>query len=434
VVFGTAVLFIGMSRTQRRLSYQTHNLRDVEISLNQEGVVDTMYFHRKFDLRQAQQKFGRENLSDDTRRKIEQLISDDQGLEEQVEFLRVVRPKSDGTPDALLARNLPFSDIWIEINSEHQVQGGGFHEFPFAVPRWDTTSGEIYGRSPGMIALPDVETLNAMGETILVAGQKAADPPIMAPNDSSFDALNTFSGGISYYDVDTAERIRGNPFFPLVSGQDLPITRDMQADTRLQVEAAFFKNIFNLPVDGPEMTATEVLTRKEEFIREMGPVFGNLESDYQSPIVERSFAILLRDGAFDPIPEALSEENLVFQYTSPVHKIREQAQVAAARLWLQQLVEFGQIDQQVIDNADADTIARFSAQALDLMQGALKSEDVVAAVRQQRQEQQRDALEREKVAQEAQIAQMGGSAVKDITQALTPDQQEQVQAQAANAA
>ena len=427
IVFGTSILFIGMSKAARRLRYQTIHLKDVELAINDENIIDTVYYLRKYDLRQAVQKFGKENLSVQTQQKIDNASGREEIMDEKLEFLRIIRPRTDGTPDAILARNLPFSDLWIEIDNHHHVQDGGFHEFPFAVPRWDTSSGELYGRSPGMIALPDVETLNAMGETILVAGQKAADPPIMAPNDSSFEALNTFSGGISYYDVDTAERLGGNPFFPLVAGQNLPITRDMQSDTRFQVEAAFFKNVFNLPVDGPEMTATEVLQRNEEFIREMGPVFGNLESDYQSPLVERSFALLLRDGAFDPIPEVLSGRNIRFEYTSPVHKIREQTQVAAARLWLQELVELGQIDQNVIDNADVDVIARFSARALDLMPGALKTEDVVEAARQQKQAKAAEDLERQRVAEEAQIAQMGGKAVKDVSQALTPEQLEQIQ-------
>ena len=57
-----------------------------------------------------------------------------------------------------LARNLPFADLVIEVDAKHQVAEAGFHEMPYIVPRWDTSSGEDYGRSPGMIALPDASS------------------------------------------------------------------------------------------------------------------------------------------------------------------------------------------------------------------------------------------------------------------------------------
>lgn len=418
VVFGTAVVFAGQSRKSRRLRYNTIDLKSIEISIDEENQPDTVFQSRKFTLRQAEMRFGKENLSEALNRKLNS--KDDKNTEEKTEFLRVIMPRPNGKSDSIYSKNWPYTDIWIEVEAEEAVEVGGFREFPFAIPRWDTTSGEVYGRSPGMIALPDAETLNAMSETILVAGQKAADPPVFAPNDSSFDAINSFSGGITYYDVDTAVQLRGNPFFTIERGFNLPITRDMQSDTRAQVEAAFFKNIFNLPVKGPEMTATEVLIRKEEFIREMGPVFGRLESDYIAPIVERTFSILLRDGYFDPIPDAIKGKNIRFEYNSPINKVREQAQVAASRLWLQQLSELNAVKPEafVMDRVDADVLAMFSARALDLPQGAVAGDDKVKETRATREKQNQDMMERNKVTQEAQIAASAGGAFKDVVQTL----------------
>ncbi len=422
VVFGTAAMFTGRSRTGRHLQYTSSHMKDITIAVDAEGVIDTVYMHREYTNRQAVQKFGLENLASELQTTLKDKDRNHDAWEDKTSFLRVIKPRPNGDANAVLARNLPFSDQWIEIDYAWEVSSGGFHEFPFAIPRWDTSSGELYGRSPGMIALPDSETLNAMGETILISGQKAADPSIFAPNDSSFDAINSFSGGITYYDVDTAQQMRGNPFFTIDQNFNLPITRDMQADMRFQVEAAFFRNIFNLPVNGPEMTATEVLVRKEEFIREIGPVFGRLESDYLAPIVERSFSILLRMGAFPPIPEILQGRNIKFEYTSPVNKIREQAQVAAARLWVQELMELAQIDPRVMDNVDVDNIARFSARALDLPLGAVKSEVEVQAKRKKDEAEKQDMMERAKVGEEAQILDTGGKAMKNIVEALTPGQ------------
>ena len=70
----------------------------------------------------------------------------------------------------------------------------------------------------------------------------------------------------------------------------------------------FFDVHRDLPREGPGDRAgkrVEVLERKEEFIRTIGPVFGRLESDYIGQVVERGFNILLRAGAFPEPPEAL---------------------------------------------------------------------------------------------------------------------------------
>src|SRR3990167_7552906 len=128
----------------------------------------------------------------------------DKTPDKKIKVLHAVLPRENFREDALFSRNLPFQDIWIEIEAKHELFEGGFHELPFIVPRWDTSSGEDMGRSPGMIALPDADTLQAMGETILIAGQRAADPPLAVPNDGSFDAINTFPGGLAYYDLETA--------------------------------------------------------------------------------------------------------------------------------------------------------------------------------------------------------------------------------------
>ena len=392
VVFGNAVMFIGESAQHNRLFFQSLHLKDAAPFFSEEGNPEGIFIKRKFTVRQMVNRFGLENLSEKTRERAQKTPDD------KVEVLHAVIPREESKSGGLFAKNLPIADLWIEIEAKHELSVGGFNEFPFIVPRWDTTSGENFGRSPGMIALPDSDTLQAMGETILIAGQRAADPPLMAPNDGSFDALNTFPGGLSYYDVETAVAVRGNPFFSLESGTNLPITRDMQDDTRNQVFAAFFKNILNLPTEGPQMTATEIIQRKEEFIREIGPVFGKLETDDTAPMVERAFMIMLRSGQFLPIPEALQGQNIRFEYASPVKRIRQQIEASAARLWAEEMISLSQVKPNALDLINEDELGRFAAEALGIPDKIVNGTDEVSQIREQRQQaieaqQQKDQLE-----------------------------------------
>lgn len=409
VVFGEGVLYVGESRSLSHLLFQSCHLRDAVPFFSEEGNPEGLFRMRKFTLRQAMERFG-DALSDEARERHKK------NPDEMIKVLHAVLPRAEGMADAMLAKNLPVADLWIEYDAKKLLRTGGFHEFPFVVPRWDTSSGETGGRSPGMIALPDANTLQAMGETILVAGQRAADPPLFAPNDSSFDAANTYPGGISYYDVETATAVRGNPFFPLESGTNLPITRDMQRDVREQVFAAFFRNVLNLPVNGPQMTAEEIRARKEEFIREIGPVFGRLETDYTGPMVERSFSIMLRGGGFLPPPDVLVNKNIRFEYESPVKKIRQQIEAAAARMWVKEQVEIatatGRAD--ALDIVNFDEYSRFTAEATGLPHNILNSKEAIAALRAQREEAMKAKQEMESMKMLAATAKDGADAYSKV--------------------
>lgn len=408
VVFGQSVKFVGEARRRNHLAFRCLHLKDATVFFDEDGNTEGVGIHRRMPLRHVVERFGEGALSKASRK------IHDKTPDEKIQILQSVLPRDDGRADALFARNLPFAELWIELDAKHILNESGFHEQPFIVARWDTSSGEDQGRSPGMIALPDADTLQAMGETILIAGQRAADPPLMAPNDGSFDAVNTFPGGLSYYDVETAVAVRGNPFFPLESGTNLPISRDMQQDTRQQIFAAFFRNVLNLPVEGPQMTATEVIQRKEEFIREIGPVFGRLESDDTAPTVERAFMLMLRGGGFAPIPEVLAGQNVVFEYDSPVKRIKDQIDAAAARKWALEMFEMGQIRPEAIDLPNVDGIGRFTAKALGLPEDAVNSVEVVQQIRAARAEAQAAAAEAQAMAQ-------AGQALGQVAPAIAAD-------------
>ena len=397
VVLGTAAVFTG--QTDSNLLFQTLHLRDALPFFGEAGNPEGMIRDKRFTIRQAIARFGIENLSEEIKQQKE-----NNKLDDYVDFVHAVVPRSDGRSDAVLAANLPWADLWIELDQKKLAGKGGFHEFPFAVPRWDTSSGEEYGRSPGMIALPDSNTAQAMQSTLLIAGQRAADPPLAVPDDSTFDAPNTFPGGLAYYDLESARAVGRIPIAPLDTGGNIPLTREMQDDNRNQIWNAFFRNILRLPTGGPEMTATEIVARKEEFIREIGPVFGRLETDYTAPIVERAFNIMLRAGALAPVPESLAGRGIRFEYQSPIKVLRQQVEAAAARAWVDELMALSEVRPEAMDLLNVDAYGRNNAKAAGLPHDIVNGTDTVAALRQQRAEAQAAQAQAEQAQQGVDIA------------------------------
>jgi hypothetical protein len=382
VVFGTGILYVGEAVGTRRLAFRAHHLKQSYIAVNEDGNVDTLFIEQTLTARQAEQRFGRENLGKKTK---EALQKGD--LDTEFTFVRLCQPRPDRDARRADNRNLPFAAIDIDVGSEHEIGQSGFHEFPYIVPRWETATDEIYGRGPAMIALPDAKTLNQMGKTLLKAGHKAVDPPLLAPSDSLKSAVRTWPGGISYFDASVLSSSGGRvPIQPLASGANIPLGREMQNDVREQIWNAFFRNVLNLPAQAPRMTATEVIERKEEFIRVIGPVFGRLEADYTGPLVERVFNLLARAGRFGPLPRALEGRKLAFDYVSPISKAYRLVEVGAYAKTSQDLAPLVQIKGEILDNFDADRIARGVAEANGMPLDWLRGGETVTAERRARAE------------------------------------------------
>ena len=382
VVFGTGVLFTGVNANIDKLLFRSFHLKNSYIQRNSEGDVDTIFIRQMFTARQAIQEFGEENVGQPVKDNMKAGKS-----EEKHEFAWMVMPREDRDPRMIDNRNMPVASIWLDIDGERKVAESGFSKFPFQVPTWDNAADEDYGRSPGMVALSDANTSNAMGKTMLRAAEKVTDPPLVIANDTVLGRVQMFAGGVNYFDLEAARRLGQIPIKALDTGGNLPVGREMQNDTREQIWQAFFRNVLQLPVDRPQMTATEVLERKEEFIRTIGPVFGRLESDYTGAIIDRVFDIMNDLNAFAEPPEELRGKNLRFEYTSPVQRAREQIQAAAAARAAEVLIPYIQADPSVMDNFDGDQISRDVGVASGMPPKWLRPVEAITQIRQTREQQ-----------------------------------------------
>lgn len=351
---GWGALWIGERPTFDGLLFRSFHPSMVTYDENEHGVIDRMTIEQRMTAHQAISLYERNGKP--VPRDVE-TASSRKGGDTRFQIVQIILPRDDRDASKITATNMPFMTATIDMTNEVLIEESGFLEFPCAIPRWDTSPGEIYPRSPGMIALPDARTLQAMGKTLLVGGQRAVDPPMWVADDAIISPLRTFPGSITVIDTTTTEG-QSPPIGTFPVSNNIPLGREMQNDYRRQVEAAFFKNVFNLPIQQRAMTATEILERKEEFIRAIGPVFGRLETDYIGHIVERTFAIMDRAGAFPDRPDELMDKVIAFRFQSPIQQARRQLEVAGLARALEVLNPVVQFQPQIMDNFDGDAIAR----------------------------------------------------------------------------
>jgi hypothetical protein len=390
ITFGTAAMFIEEDNDDI-IKFSTRHINEIFIAENDKGRIDTIYRRFNISARAAIQKFG-ESVSSDVQAKSNKNPYD------EVEILHAVYPRADFNPNKKDKANMPFESVYMEYKNGNELSVGGFKEFPFVVPRYLKASNEIYGRSPAMTALPDVKMLNEMCKTTIKAAQKQVDPPLLVPDDGFLLPVRTVPGGLNFYRSGTRDRIE-----PLNIGANNPLGLNMEQQRRDSIRAVFYVNQLMMQ-DGPQMTATEVIQRNEEKMRLLGPVLGRLQSELLKPLIDRVFAILLRNNMLPAAPEFLSGRDIEIEYVSPLAKAQKSTELQSIMRAVEILGSLANVA-PVFDYVNFDNLVKHLADIVGVPQKILKSQSQVNAERQQAQQQQQ---EMQQMQQLQQVAKAGG--------------------------
>ena len=403
ITFGTAAMFIEED-DEDILKFSTRHINEIFIAENDKGRIDTVF--RKFSLsaRAVMQKFGDVSMNIATKANKDPY--------EEVEILHAVYPRSDFDPKKQDKQNMPFESVYLDAESGDELSVSGFREFPFVVPRYLKASHEIYGRSPAMTALPDVKMLNEMSKTTIKSAQKQVDPPLLVPDDGFMLPVRTIPGGLNFYRAGTRDRIE-----PLNIGANTPLGLNMEEQRRNSIRNAFYVNQLMMQ-NGPQMTATEVIQRNEEKMRLLGPVLGRLQSELLKPLIDRTFALILRKNLFRPAPEFLAGQDIEIEYVSPLAKAQKSTELSSIMRAIEILGSLSNVA-PVFDHINMDKLVRHLADIVGVPQKILKPQSEINAERQQAAQQQEQMQQMQQVQQ---LAEAGGK-VAPLAKALPEEAQ-----------
>ena len=388
ITFGTAAMFIEED-DEDDLKFSTRHINEMYISENDKGRIDTVFRKFRISARAAIQKFKTVSTN------IAVIAKKDPY--EEVEILHAVYPRSDFNPVKQDKENMPFESVYLDADSGDELSVSGFKEFPFVVPRYLKASHEIYGRSPAMTALPDVKMLNEMSKVIIKSAQKQVDPPLLVPDDGFMLPVRTVPGGLNFYRAGTRDRIE-----PLNIGANNPLGLNMEEQRRNSIRNAFYVNQLQMQ-DGPQMTATEVIQRNEEKMRLLGPVLGRLQSELLKPLIDRSFAILMRKNLFPNPPEFLSGQDIEIEYVSPLAKAQKSTELSSIMRAVEILGSLSNVA-PVFDHINMDKLVRHLTSIVGVPQKILKPQ---AELNAERQEAAAQAEQQQQMQQMQQVAQAG---------------------------
>ena len=358
-----------------------------------EGRVDTLFREFELTARAAIKKFGEENVG----KRVKE--NSDKEPDKKYTFLHCVYP---GTEKG----DKPSVSYYIGVEDKNMISEGGYYEFPYQVPRWSKSSGEIYGRGPGHTALPDVKTLNKAKEFGLKAWAKDLDPPTFERNNDVIGSLKMYPGGRNIArDKDS--------IWVLDHKVRYDVSQIKEEELRQSIRQIFYSDQLKLQ-EGPEMTATEVQVRYELMQRLLGPTIGRDESELLNPTIERIFGIMMRARVLPPPPLILSRmgiREIDIEYEGPLAKAQRMSEVVGMQKLFAMGGQVAQIFPQIFDNCDGDIAFRNAGEILGVSSKIIRSEEEVHKIREERARAQAE----EQKKQDLERLSMG---VKNITPAL----------------
>jgi hypothetical protein len=398
-VFGTVGMWV-QEGTNSMLEFSARYVKELYVSEDASGNVDTVYRELLMTPRQMAQKFGVEALSPRTREKLQEKPDD------LTAVIHALEPREDYDPDRQGRLDMPISSVYIEKEAEHILEESGFHEMPLPVSRWDVYPNDVYGTSPAVRVLPDIKMVNQIEKTYILAAEKTLNPPMQIPFDGFLGNLDLSAGAIN---------VRRDAFQggvePIITIGNIPFTVEMLASKKNLIREAFYVDQLQL-MESPQMTATEVMARTDEKLRLMAPMIGRVQSELLGPIIERVFGILYRrslamgfeNAPFPEPPEILQQTRFKVKYISPLERAQRASEANSIVSFVNSIVPLSQVDPSVLDNLDFDEIVRELHDIQSVPSLILKDPREVNRERQAREQQQQQMMALEQMKQGSEVA------------------------------
>lgn len=376
--FGNGAVFVD-EEVGYGIRYKALPLASTWWAENHVGLVDTVFRKFEFTARQAAQRW-----KDRCPPKILDALG--KNPEQPFTFVHAIRPNNGESGDGLLRDHRYWSTYVCEAE-KCVVQNGGYYSFPVPVMRDLTSAGEIYGRSAGTWVLPDVKMLNEMNKTVIRAAHKAVDPPVLLQEDGSLTAFDLRPGAVNLGGIGPNGEELAKPFNTQAR---LDIGLEMMQAKQQVINEAFFITLFQILVDNPKMTATEVLERAQEKGMLLGPLAGRQMSEFLGPMVERELDLLARSGRLPQMPDELAEAGGEYkiEYESPLARAQRAEEGVAIVRTFEALTPLATLKPEVFDNFDTDETARTLGEVYGMAAKLIRDPKDVDAIREDRAQQQ----------------------------------------------
>lgn len=323
--FGMSWKQISYNKARDNLIFRCHHPKNMAGAEGPDGNVN--HVHRKCDMKaQAMAHlFGEGALPKPAKDAL-----DRKDIKSNFKVRHIFIPLDLYEPNRKFPKGAKWADIYVTEEGKILQELPAF-TFDYIVPRWQTVSGHFYAFSPAtIIALPQARMIQRMMMTLIEAGEKRVDPPLVAMEDVINGPIDISSGGITFIDSEYDERM-GTALRPLDLGKDVGLGENLISDARRMLADAFYINKLNLPQDRAK-TAYETSQLVQEYIRNALPLFEPLEDEDTLRTLDVVTEKIMRAGGYGPVdrngipvdmPEELLGQNITYAFNSSLKEARD---------------------------------------------------------------------------------------------------------------
>jgi len=330
--------------------------------------------------------------------------------EQWIKVCQLIEPNDKRIVGMRGMRNMPYRSVHWEDGKiqEGVLRFSGYREWPLITPRWKVVNtSAVNGTGPGWDALGDIKQLQVMEVRKLVGLDKMTDPPLQIPDDHTI--ANSQPGGITRYakGVGSGDGVRPT-YMVNLNLADLRAEISAKED---KINEYFYKNLFLMleQIDRPNMTATEIVKRHEEKVMALIPTLERLKTEKYDPLIDRTFAIMVRKMMIPQAPQELSDKFLHVDYISTLAQAQKMVETVKSDQLLDHAGRLAALAPTALDNYDFDKEARDYGENLGADPRLIRSDDEVAALREARAKEQNQ----QKIAQEMAAATAGAKTLSD---------------------
>lgn len=253
------------------------------------------------------------------------------------------------------------------LSKQRKYEGRG----PWLATRWEKAPDEVYGRGPGLQALPDMRTANRLVELVLQNASLAVAGVYTGVNDG---ILNPSTVSLLPGSIIAVARNQGHPqgasLAPLERAGDFDVSQIVLNDQRMQIKQLMFDR--QLPPDaGPVRSATEIVERVKDLARNTGPAFARLQRELIQPLVMRCLQIMHRKGIID-FPATIDGQYIKMEVVSPLAREQQTAEIEASVNWLQLVSQLG--PEMVALTVNVEGMPQYWAERLGVPQLLVRSD------------------------------------------------------------
>ncbi len=320
------------------------------ITKNNKGEHDICYRELRYTCHKMVEEFGRKEIfgeiqwdyfSAEVRKAYEE-----GNIMQEFDIIHVVKPNPDHKPGSPIGKFMRFKSCWYEKGTKEMpsqagkyLRESGFNRFPFAITLWNSNDEDDYGTMcPAMQAWGDIKELYELTKRQNQAVDKSVKPPMVGPAalERRPEGVSHHAGAFTPDEIGSGDPKNGlRPLYQV--SLDLNHLNQKIEKIEEHIEQAFYLDLFLMlaNLDRKDITATEIIERKEEKLLALGPVAMFFMKTLRD-VFDFFWESMMEQGYVLPAPPQMANAKIKVEFVN----LFEQAQKAASLSGMERLLSY----------------------------------------------------------------------------------------------